>query len=87
MKKDETKTLSASDIEQKKKDLQSDLDKVTGQLQNLDKMKVQLQAQGNALSGAIQQCDVFLAQLGGSNPDNSIPSQDDNAAAVNTALS
>ena len=74
------KTLGVVDIEAKKKDLQSDLDKVTGQLQNLDKMKVQLQAQGNALSGAIQQCDVFLAQLGGSNPDNSIPSQDDNPA-------
>jgi len=80
------KTLSVGDIEQKKKDLQSDLDKIQGQLQNIDKMKVQLQAQGNALSGAIQQCDVFLAQLGGSNPDNSIPSQDDNAA-VNTVLS
>jgi chromosome segregation ATPase len=80
------KTLSVSEIETKKKDLQSDLEKVTSQLQNLDKMKVQLQAQGNALSGAIQQCDVFLNLLGESNPDSSIPSQDD-SAAVNTALS
>ena len=80
------KTLSVSDIELKKKDLQTDLEKVQSQLQNLDKMKVQLQAQGNALSGAIQQCDVFLNLLGESNPDSSIPSQDD-SAAVNTALS
>ena len=80
------KTLSVSDVEQKKKDLQSDLEKVQGQMQNLEKMKVQLQAQGNALSGAIQQCDVFLNLLGESSPDSSIPSQDD-SAAVNTALS
>ena len=80
------KTLSVSDIEQKKIDLQTDLDKVTSQLQNLEKMKVQLQAQGNALSGAIQQCDVFLSLLGESSPDSSIPSED-NSAAVNTALS
>ena len=80
------KTLSVGDIEQKKKDLQSDLDKIQGQLQNIDKMKVQLQAQGNALSGAIQQCDVFLNLLGESSPDSSIPSQD-SATAVRTAMS
>ena len=80
------KTLSVSDVEKTKKDLQSDLVKVQSQMQNLDKMKVQLTAQGNALSGAIQQCDVFLNLLSESNPDSSIPSQDDNAA-VNTALS
>jgi len=85
MKKDE-KSLSKSDIELKKKDLESDLEKIQGQLQNIDKMKVQLQAQGNALSGAIQQCDVFLNLLGESSPDSSIPSED-NSAAVNTALS
>ena len=80
------KTLSVSEIETKKKDLQSDLEKIHSQLQNIDKMKVQLQAQGNALSGAIQQCNVFLSLLGESSPDSSIPSQDD-SAAVNTALS
>ena len=79
------KALSASDIEAKKKDLQSDLDKVSSQLQNLEKMKVQLQAQGNALSGAIQQCDVFLNLLSESSPDSSIPSESD--SAVSTALS
>lgn len=80
------KTLSVSDVENKKKDLQSDLEKVQSQLQNVEKMKVQLQAQGNALSGAIQQCDVFPNLLGESSPDKTVPSQDD-SAAVNTALS
>ena len=80
------KTLSVNDIEMTKKDLLADLEKVQSQMQNIDKMKVQLTAQGNALSGAIQQCDVFLNLISESNPDSSIPSQDD-SAAVNTALS
>lgn len=79
------KTLSVSEIEQKKKDLGVDLEKVQNQLQNLDKMKVQLTAQGNALSGAIQQCDVFLSLLSESSPDSSIPSQD-SITAVKTAM-
>jgi hypothetical protein len=80
------KTLSVTDIEEKKKILQTDLSNVESQLQNIDKMKVQLVAQGNALNGAIQQCDVFLNLLGESSPDSSIPSQDDDAA-LKTALS
>jgi hypothetical protein len=80
------KTLSVTDIEEKKKILQTDLTNVESQLQNIDKMKVQLVAQGNALNGAIQQCDVFLNLLGESSPDSSIPSQDDDAA-LKTALS
>jgi len=79
------KTLSVSDIEEKKKDLQTDLEKIQGRLQELDRMKVQLTAQGNAINGAIQQCDVFLGLLGESNPDSSIPSQDD--SALEAALS
>jgi prefoldin subunit 5 len=80
------KSLSISDIESKKKELQSDLDKVQTRLQELDKMKVQLQAQGNALSGAIQQCDAFMNLLSEASPASSIPSKDDNAA-VNEVLS
>ena len=78
-------TLSVSEIEKYKTDLRTDLDKVQAQVQNIDNMKVQLTAQGNALSGAIQQCDVFLNLLGEANPASSIPSQDD--SAVQTALS
>ena len=43
-------------------------------------MRVQLTAQGNAINGAIQQCDAFLQQLGESSPDSSIPSQETNPA-------
>ena len=85
MAKNGLETLSVSEIEKYKTDLQTDLDKVQAQVQNIDNMKVQLTAQGNALSGAIQQCDVFLNLLGEANPASSIPSQDD--SAVQTALS
>jgi hypothetical protein len=43
-------------------------------------MRVQLTAQGNAINGAIQQCNLFLQQLGESSPDSSIPSQENNPA-------
>lgn len=78
------KTLGVDDIEKKKLELESDLEKIQDQIQNLDKMRVQLTSQGNAINGAIQQCELFLTQLE-ANPASSIPSQDDNA--VQTALS
>ena len=83
MSKDD-KTLGVSDIENKKTELESDLAKIQDQIQNLDKMRVQLTAQGNAINGAIQQCDLFLQQLEASSA-SSIPSQDN--SAVTTALS
>ena len=73
------KTLSVGDIEQKKKELESDLEKIQGQIQNIDKMRVQLTTQGNAINGAIQQCDIFLTQLEAS-PASSIPSEEANPA-------
>jgi len=73
------KTLSVSDIENKKTELESDLGKIQDQIQNLDKMRVQLTAQGNAINGAIQQCVFFLQQLEAS-PASSIPSQETNPA-------
>ena len=78
------KTLSVSDIEDKKKELESDLEKIQGQIQSIDKMRVHLTRQGNAINGAIQQCDLFLQQREAS-PASSIPSQDD--SALQTALS
>ena len=84
MKKNE-KTLSVSEIEETKNVLKGDLEKVQERLNELERMKVQLTSQGNALQGAIQQCDVFLNQLSESSPDSSIPSQDN--SAVNTVLS
>jgi len=73
------KTITVSDIEKRKKDLEKELEGLQGQIQKIDSMRVQLTAQGNAVNGAIQQCDLFLQQLE-SNPDSSIPSQDDNTA-------
>jgi len=78
--KNNEKTLSVSDIESTKTVLTGDLEKIQGRLNELERMKVQLTSQGNALNGAIQQCDVFLNLLGESSPDSSIPSQDNNAA-------
>ena len=86
MKNNDKNVLSAVDIEETKNVLKGDLDKVQERLNELERMKVQLTSQGNALQGAIQQCDVFLNQLSESSPDSSIPSQDNNAA-VNEALS
>ena len=74
--------LSVDDIEQRKKDLNAELESVHGQIQKIDNMRVQLTAQGNAINGAIQQCDAFLQQLGESSPDSSIPSQETNPAAA-----
>ena len=85
MKKNE-KTLSVSEIESRKSVLKDDLEKIQDRLNELEKMKVQVVSQGNALNGAIQQCDAFLNLLSESSPDSSIPSQDDNAA-VNAVLS
>jgi len=85
MKKNE-KTLSVSEIESRKSVLKDDLEKIQDRLNELEKMKVQVVSQGNALNGAIQQCDAFLNLLSESSPDSSIPSQD-NSAAINEALS
>lgn len=84
--KNNEKTLSVSEIENTKNVLQGDLDKLQERLNELERMKVQLTSQGNAIQGAIQQCDVFLNLLSESSPDSSIPSQDNNAA-VNEVLS
>ena len=60
--------LSVDDIEQRKKDLNAELESVHSQIQKIDNMRVQLTAQGNAINGAIQQCDAFLQQLGEASP-------------------
>ena len=78
------KTLGVDDIEKRKQELKSELESVQAQIQRVDNMRVQLTAQGNALNGALQQCDAFLQQLE-ANPASSIPSQDD--SALKTALS
>jgi peptidoglycan hydrolase CwlO-like protein len=78
-------TISLSDIEERKKTLESELADVHAQIQKLDNMRVQLTAQGNAINGAIQQCDLFLNPSEAS-PASSIPSEETNPA-VDAVLS
>jgi septal ring factor EnvC (AmiA/AmiB activator) len=78
------KTLKVDDIEEQKENLNNELKKVQENLANLENMRVQLEQRNFALSGAIQQCDIFLEYFD-VNPTSSIPSQDD--SSVSTALS
>jgi predicted ribosome quality control (RQC) complex YloA/Tae2 family protein len=80
------KTLVVGDIEEEKKKLEGDLAKLQDQLQQLEKVKIQTQANANAIMGAIQQCDVFLKMV--SSPDSSIPekTEAEQISAIKTAL-
>jgi peptidoglycan hydrolase CwlO-like protein len=72
-------SVNFSDIEKRKQELESELEGVHAQIQKLDNMRVQLTAQGNAINGAIQQCDLFLNPSEAS-PASSIPSEETNPA-------
>ena len=72
-------SVQLSDIEKRKQELESELEGVHAQIQKLDNMRVQLTAQGNAINGAIQQCDLFLNPSEAS-PASSIPSEETNPA-------
>ena len=78
-------SVNFSDIEKRKQELESELEGVHAQIQKLDNMRVQLTAQGNAINGAIQQCDLFLNPSEAS-PASSIPSEETNPA-VDAVLS
>lgn len=78
-------SVQLSDIEKRKQELESELEGVHAQIQKLDNMRVQLTAQGNAINGAIQQCDLFLNPSEAS-PASSIPSKETNPA-VDAVLS
>jgi hypothetical protein len=69
--------LTIEQIEERKEALQKELE-------NVEKIKTQLSIKSYALSGAIQQCEVFLEMFDAS-PASSIPSQDN--SAVSAALS
>ena len=55
--------LTETEINIRKQTLQGDLDKVKDSLKKLDDERVNLVAQHHAISGAIQQCDLFLEDL------------------------
>ena len=55
--------LTETEINIRKQTLQSDLDAVKEKLTSLDNDRVNLVAQHHAISGAMQQCDLFLDDL------------------------
>ena len=67
--------LTETEINIRKQTLQSDLDTVKENLNKLDSERTNLVAQHHAISGAIQQCDLFLDDLKvvSESTDSSIP--------------
>lgn len=55
--------LTETEINIRKQTLQSDLETVKESLNKLDTERTNLVAQHHAISGAIQQCDLFLSDL------------------------
>ena len=55
--------LTETEINIRKQTLQSDLETVKDNLNKLDSERTNLVAQHHAISGAIQQCDLFLNDL------------------------
>ena len=70
--------LTETEINIRKQSLNTELEQYKTQLNELESKKTNLTAQIYAVSGAIQQCDLFLQQLNGGNDKNvtsSIPSE------------
>ena len=67
--------LTETEINIRKQTLESDLQQVKDSLNKLDTERTNLVAQHHAISGAIQQCDLFLDELKvvSESTDSSIP--------------
>ena len=67
--------LTETEINIRKQTLESDLQTVKENLNKLDSERTNLVAQHHAISGAIQQCDLFLDELKvvSESTDSSIP--------------
>ena len=67
--------LTETEINIRKQTLESDLTAVKESLNKLDTERTNLIAQPHAISGAMQQCDLFLQELSGvgGDADSSIP--------------
>ena len=67
--------LTETEINIRKQTLESDLQTVKDSLNKLDTERTNLVAQHHAISGAIQQCDLFLDELKvvSESTDSSIP--------------
>ena len=62
-------TISRESIEQRKSVLQNDIATAKGRLVENDKKRQEDTALINALTGAFQQCEVFLQQLDNEEPE------------------
>ena len=62
-------TISRESIEQRKSVLQNDIATAKGRLVEIDKKRQEDTALINALTGAFQQCEVFLQQLDNEEPE------------------
>ena len=56
--------ITIESLNQRKTDLQNDSEKVRETISQLDNKRQELVNNLNALSGAIQQCDQFIVELG-----------------------
>ena len=67
--------LTETEINIRRQTLEKDLETVKEGLNKLDTERTNLVAQHHAISGAIQQCDLFLSDLKvvSENTDSSIP--------------
>ena len=62
-------TISRESIEQRKSVLQNDIATAKGRIAEHDKKRQEDVALINALTGAFQQCEVFLQQLDNEEPE------------------
>ena len=60
--------LTIEAIQERKDALEGDLEKVRDTISQLDVKRQELVNNLNALSGAMQQCDQFIVELGEENP-------------------
>ena len=62
--------IDANVIEERKKNLQSDIEKLEKTIAEVGEQQKQLQANMFALHGALQQCDQFLGMLSEENEED-----------------
>ena len=82
--------LTETEINIRKQALDLELNQYKTQLNEIENKKTNLTAQIYAVTGAIQQCDLFLQQLNGGNENvtSSIPSEpEDGSNNIVTAMS
>ena len=56
--------ITIESLNERKTDIQGDMEKVRDTISQLDTKRQELVNNLNALSGAIQQCDQFIVELG-----------------------